>query len=392
MKHIFLKYIFLPFVNFLLSLLSFSIKSLQTIKTATEKGKLFKLLLDKFRLFVFLPFIVLIVIGLLSLNFTILKFLILILFLLISVAYLTLVERKILASIQRRKGPNVVGVWGLLQPLADGLKLFTKEIILPSHANKILFIFAPILTLAVGLLSWAVIPFGLGMFFTELNIGILYLLAVSSIGVYGIIIGGWASNSKYAFLGALRSTAQMISYELVIGFSILSVAVCASSFNLNAIVLAQQTIWYCFPLFPLFFVFIISCLAETNRHPFDLPEAEAELVSGYNVEYSSMGFALFFLAEYANMLLMGSLGTILFLGGWLAPFPFNIQLINFLPGSFWFSVKVCFFVIVFVVARAILPRYRYDQLMRLGWKVFLPFTLSWFLYTSSILISFNWLV
>lgn len=323
--------------------------------------------------------------------YTILKFLVLVLPLLIAVAYFTLVERKVLASIQRRRGPNVVGTFGLLQPLADGLKLFVKETVLPSNADVVLFIFAPILAFFLSLLSWTVIPLGFGMFFTELNIGVLYLLAISSLGVYGIIIGGWSSNSKYSFLGALRSTAQMVSYELTIGFAILSVIVCSKSLNLIAIVLAQKTIWFCIPLFPIFLIFFISCLAETNRHPFDLPEAEAELVSGYNVEYSAMGFALFFLGEYANMLLMSSLTTILFLGGWYAPFPFNIRFIDFLPGSFWFSIKVCFFVVLFVVARAVLPRYRYDQLMRLGWKIFLPFTISWFLYTSSILMSFNWL-
>ena len=315
------------------------------------------------------------------------KILILTLPLLISVAYFTLAERKILASIQRRRGPNVVGTFGLLQPLADGLKLFVKETVLPSNADIILFVLAPILTFFLSLLSWVIIPLGNGMFYTELNIGILYLLAISSLGVYGIIIAGWSSNSKYSFLGALRSAAQMVSYELTIGFTILSVVICAQSLNLIAIVLAQKTIWYCIPLFPLFIIFFIACLAETNRHPFDLPEAEAELVSGYNVEYSAMGFALFFLGEYANMLLMSSLTTILFLGGWLGPFN-----ITFLPGSFWFSLKIVFFVILFIVARAILPRYRYDQLMRLGWKVFLPFTISWFFYTTSILISFNWLI
>nr|YP_009729761.1 NADH dehydrogenase subunit 1 [Plasmopara viticola]QHW07500.1 NADH dehydrogenase subunit 1 [Plasmopara viticola] len=324
--------------------------------------------------------------------YIVLKFLILVLPLLISVAYFTLVERKILASIQRRRGPNVVGTFGLLQPLADGLKLFCKETILPSNADVVLFVFAPILSFFFSLLSWAVIPIGLGMFFTELNIGILYLLAISSLGVYGIIIGGWASNSKYSFLGALRSTAQMISYELTIGFSILSVVICAKSLNLIEIVFAQRTVWYCFPLFPVLIVFFISCLAETNRHPFDLPEAEAELVSGYNVEYSAMGFALFFLGEYANMLLMSSLTTILFFGGWWPPFPFSIKCIDILPASFWFSIKICFFVVLFVVARAILPRYRYDQLMRLGWKIYLPFILSWFLYTDTILITFNWSV
>jgi NADH-quinone oxidoreductase subunit H len=323
--------------------------------------------------------------------YTFLKILILILPLLIAIAYLTLAERKILSSIQRRKGPNVVGVFGLLQPLADGLKLFVKEFIIPSNADTFLFVLAPILTFFLSMLSWVVIPFGSSMYYTELNIGILYLLAISSLGVYGIIIAGWSSNSKYSFLGALRSAAQMVSYELTIGFSILSVIVCAKSLNLIGIVLAQKTIWYCIPLFPIFLIFFISCLAETNRHPFDLPEAEAELVSGYNVEYSAMGFALFFLGEYANMLLMSSLTSILFLGGWLAPFPFNISFLDILPGSFWMSLKICFFIILFVVARAILPRYRYDQLMRLGWKVLLPFSISWFLYTSSILISFNWL-
>lgn len=307
--------------------------------------------------------------------------------LLLSIAYFTLAERKILSSIQRRKGPNVVGTFGLLQPLADGLKLFVKETVLPSNCDVVLFIFAPILTFFLSILSWVVIPFGKGMSYAELNIGILYLLAISSLGVYGIIIAGWSSNSKYAFLGALRSSAQMVSYELTIGFSILSVIICTNSLNLIDIVLCQETIWYCVPLFPIFIIFFISSLAETNRHPFDLPEAEAELVSGYNVEYSAIGFALFFLGEYGNMLLMSSLNTILFLGGWLAPF-----YLNFLPDSFWFGIKVTFFVILFVVARAILPRYRYDQLMRLGWKVFLPFTLGWFILTSSILLSFNWLI
>ena len=314
------------------------------------------------------------------------KIIILILPILIAVAYFTLAERKILSSIQRRKGPNVVGTFGLLQPLADGLKLFVKETVLPSNCDVVLFIFAPILTFFLSLLSWVVIPFGKGMSYAELNIGILYLLAVSSLGVYGIIIAGWSSNSKYAFLGALRSSAQMVSYELTIGFSILSVVVCAQSLNLVEIVLNQQKIWYCVPLFPIFIIFFISSLAETNRHPFDLPEAEAELVSGYNVEYSAMGFALFFLGEYANMLLMSSLNTILFLGGWLDLFH-----LNYIPGPLWFGIKITFFVILFILARAILPRYRYDQLMRLGWKVFLPFTLGWFVYTSSILLSFNWL-
>jgi NADH-quinone oxidoreductase subunit H len=318
---------------------------------------------------------------------TFLKTLFLILPLLIAIAYFTLAERKILSSIQRRKGPNVVGTFGLLQPLADGLKLFVKETVLPSNCDVVLFIFAPILTFFLSLVSWVVIPFGKGMSYAELNIGILYLLAISSLGVYGIIIAGWSSNSKYAFLGALRSSAQMVSYELTISFSILSVVVCARSLNLVDIVLSQQKIWYCIPLFPIFIIFFISSLAETNRHPFDLPEAEAELVSGYNVEYSAMGFALFFLGEYSNMLLMSALTSILFLGGWLAPFFFN-----FIPGPFWLGLKISFFVVLFVLARAILPRYRYDQLMRLGWKVFLPLTLGCFIYTTGILLSFNWLI
>ena len=305
---------------------------------------------------------------------------------LISVAYFTLIERKLLSTIQRRKGPNVVGVFGLLQPLSDGLKLFVKETVLPSNCDVFLFIMAPILTFFLSLLSWAIIPLGDGCFFSEMSLGILYLLAISSLGVYGVIIAGWSSNSKYAFLGALRSTAQMISYELTIGFTILSVILCANSTNLIEIVLAQSNIFFLIPMFPLFIVFGVSILAETNRHPFDLPEAEAELVSGYNVEYSAMGFALFFLGEYANMLLMSSLATILFFGGWFPPLSF----LGFLaPSSFWFSLKVLIFVCFFIVARAILPRYRYDQLMNIGWKVFLPFTLSWLLLTSSLLITFN---
>lgn len=315
------------------------------------------------------------------------KILFLILPLLIGVAYFTLAERKILSTIQRRKGPNVVGSFGLLQPLSDGLKLFVKETVLPSNSDVPLFILAPILTFFLSLLSWIVIPLGEGQFFGEMSLGILYLLAISSLGVYGVIIAGWSSNSKYAFLGALRSTAQMISYELNISFIILSVIACAGSLNLIEIVLSQKYVWYLIPLWPLFIVFCISMLAETNRHPFDLPEAEAELVSGYNVEYSAMGFALFFLGEYANMLLMSSLATILFLGGWLPP----IFFFSFLPSSFWFGLKIIFFVILFVGARGVLPRYRYDQLMTIGWKVFLPFTLSWFLLTVSILLSFNWI-
>lgn len=315
------------------------------------------------------------------------KLITIILPLLLAVAYFTLLERKVLSTIQRRKGPNVVGVFGLLQPLADGLKLFTKESVLPSNSDVILFILAPILSFLLSIVNWAVIPFGFGMSYSEINISILYLLAISSLSIYGVIIAGWSSNSKYSFLGALRSTAQMISYELTIGFSILTVVLCSGSLNLIDIVYAQKNIWFIVPLFPLFIIFCISILAETNRHPFDLPEAEAELVSGYNTEYSGMGFALFFLGEYANMLLMSVLTSLLFLGGWFSIF--NTSKITYF--SFFLSLKIVFFVIFFILARAILPRYRYDQLMSLGWKIFLPFTISWLILTASILISFNWI-
>jgi NADH-quinone oxidoreductase subunit H len=308
--------------------------------------------------------------------------------LLISVAYFTLVERKVMGSIQRRRGPNVIGYLGLLQPLADGLKLFVKETILPSNANTFIFLLAPILTFVLSLLGWAVIPFGDGIVLSDINVGLLYLFAVSSLSVYGILLSGWASNSKYAFLGSIRSAAQMISYEVSIGFIVVTVVLCAGSFNLSEITLAQQNVWYIFPLLPMFFLFVVSALAETNRHPFDLPEAEAELVSGYNVEYSAMGFALFFLGEYANMLLMGSLISTLFLGGWLPPF--SIIPFTLLPGPVWLALKICFFVVLFSWIRAALPRYRYDQLMELGWKTFLPLSLGWMLLTASILISFNW--
>jgi NADH-quinone oxidoreductase subunit H len=320
---------------------------------------------------------------------SLLKILSVVVVVLIGVAYFTLAERKIMGTIQRRKGPNVVGFQGLLQPLADGLKLFVKESILPSNANKALFILAPMLTFGLSLMGWVVIPFGNSLVLADVNIGVLYLLAISSLGVYGIILSGWSSNSKYAFLGALRSAAQMVSYEVSIGFILITVVLCAGSFNLSSIVLAQEKIWFCIPHLPMFVLFFISALAETNRHPFDLPEAEAELVSGYNVEYSAMGFALFFLGEYANMLLMSALTAILFLGGWL-PF-FNFFPFTLLPGSIWFGLKISFFVILFVVMRACLPRFRYDQLMSLGWKVFLPFSLGWLILTASILISFNWL-
>ena len=293
-----------------------------------------------------------------------------------------------MGSIQRRRGPNVIGYLGLLQPLADGLKLFVKETILPSNANTFIFLLAPILTFVLSLLGWAVIPFGDGIVLSDINVGLLYLFAVSSLSVYGILLSGWASNSKYAFLGSIRSAAQMISYEVSIGFIVVTVVLCAGSFNLSEITLAQQNVWYIFPLLPMFFLFVVSALAETNRHPFDLPEAEAELVSGYNVEYSAMGFALFFLGEYANMLLMGSLISTLFLGGWLPPF--SIIPFTLLPGPVWLALKICFFVVLFSWIRAALPRYRYDQLMELGWKTFLPLSLGWMLLTASILISFNW--
>lgn len=320
---------------------------------------------------------------------TILKILTIIVPLLLSVAYFTIAERKLMGIIQRRKGPNVIGFLGLLQPLADGLKLFAKETILPSNSNLVVFLLAPILTFILSLLGWAVIPFSEHIVLADLNVGILYLLAVSSLSVYGILLAGWSSNSKYPFLGALRSAAQMISYEVSIGFVILNVAICTGSFNLSNIVLSQKHTWYILPFFPMFIIFCISMLAETNRHPFDLPEAEAELVSGYNVEYSAMTFALFFLGEYANMLLMSSFVSILFLGGWLPLI--DIFPLNILPGSFWFSLKIILGVIFFIVTRATLPRYRYDQLMHIGWKCFLPFSIGYLLFTVGLLISFNWL-
>jgi NADH-quinone oxidoreductase subunit H len=310
--------------------------------------------------------------------------------LLLAVAYFTVAERKIMGAIQRRRGPNVVGFLGLLQALADGLKLFVKETILPSSSNLGVFLIAPILSFLLSVISWSVIPFSSEIVFADINLGIFYLFAISSLNVYGIVLAGWSSNSKYAFLGALRSAAQMISYEISIGFIILSIAVCVGSLNLSEIVFAQIEIWLVIPLFPLFIIFYVSMLAETNRHPFDLPEAEAELVSGYNVEYSSMTFALFFLAEYSNMLLMSALSSILFLGGWL-PF-FNISFFSyFLPGSFWFSLKILMGAVFFIMTRATLPRYRYDQLMYLGWKSFLPFTIGYLMFTVGILVSFNWL-
>lgn len=320
---------------------------------------------------------------------TVLKILSIVVPLLIAVAYFTIAERKIMGSIQRRRGPNVVGYIGLLQPLADGLKLFAKETTLPASANTGIFLLAPSLSFVLSLIGWSVIPFSEGTVLCDINLGILYLFAISSLNVYGILFAGWSSNSKYAYLGALRSAAQMISYEISIGFTVLSVVICAGSFNLSTIVLAQKKIWFIFPLLPIFIIFYVSMLAETNRHPFDLPEAEAELVSGYNVEYSAMTFALFFLGEYANMLLMSTLSAILFLGGWLPPL--DIFFFNIIPGPLWLSLKIIMGATFFIVTRATLPRYRYDQLMFLGWKCFLPLTLGYLLFTVGILISFNWL-
>lgn len=306
-----------------------------------------------------------------------LKILIIIVFLLISVAFFTLAERKVLGAMQRRKGPNVVGIYGLLQPLSDGLKLFVKEFVLPSSANTFLFIFAPILTFIVSLVGWGVVPFSKYSILAEIDISLLYIFAVSALGIYGIIFSGWSSNSKYPFLGSLRSTAQMVSYELSLGFLVIIVSFFSSSFNLQKIIEIQENgTWLGVFFSSLAIIFFICSLAETNRHPFDLPEAEAELVSGYNVEYSSMSFALFSLGEYANMLMMCSTNVILFWGGWLPP----IKVLGVLPDFFWFSVKLCFFVLLFIWARAALPRYRYDQLMSLGWKVYLPFTLSFLLF------------
>ena len=315
------------------------------------------------------------------------KVLIIIVPILISVAYFTLAERKIMGAIHRRRGPNVVGTYGLLQPLADGFKLFVKETVIPSNANSFIFIFSPMLTFIISLMGWAVIPFGFYSTLSELNLGILYIFAISSLGVYGIIMSGWSSNSKYAFLGALRSAAQMVSYEVSIGFIIATIVVCVGSFNLQEVVNAQKNVWFIIPFFPLFLIFFISGLAETNRHPFDLPEAEAELVSGYNVEYSAMGFALFSLGEYSNMLLMSAFIIVIFLGGWFSPLLF----LSFIPGFFWFSLKICIFVILFIWMRAALPRYRYDQLMSLGWKGFLPLSISYLTLIFCIFISLNML-
>lgn len=309
--------------------------------------------------------------------------------LLVAVAYLTYAERKVLAAAQLRRGPNVVGPFGLLQPIADALKLLTKETVIPTGANRGVFLAAPILTFVLSLIAWAVIPFGPGLVIANINVGILYLFAISSLGVYGIIMAGWSSNSKYAFLGALRSAAQMVSYEVSIGFVMVSVLLCVGSLNLSAIVEAQKTVWFCLPLLPMFVVFFISGLAETNRSPFDLPEGESELVAGFFVEYSSMSFALFYLGEYANMILMSAMVSVLFLGGWLAPV--GVAPFTWIPGPVWFAAKIAFVLFCFLWVRATMPRFRYDQLMRLGWKVFLPLSLFWLVATAGVLVTTGWL-
>ena len=308
---------------------------------------------------------------------------------LISVAFLVYAERKVLALIQLRRGPNIVGPFGILQSFADALKLITKENIIPSGSNKIVFILAPIITMVLSLAGWAVIPFAPGGVGSDINVGIMYLFAVSSLGVYGIIMAGWASNAQYPFLGALRSAAQMVSYEVSIGFVIITVLLCVGSLNLSKIVLAQQTVWFAIPLLPMFIIFFISALAETNRLPFDLPEDESTLVAGFFTEYSSASFVLFFLGEYASMILMSSMTVILFLGGWLPPF--DVYPLNVVPGVIWFTVKVIFILFLFIWVRGTFPRYRYDQLMRLGWKVFLPFSLFWVVATSGFLVYFDML-
>ena len=306
---------------------------------------------------------------------------------LVSVAMIVWLDRRVWAFVQKRQGPNVVGPFGLLQSLADALKYIFKEIIIPASSNKVIFILAPIITMTLALIAWAVIPFGEGKVLANINVGILYIFAVSSLGVYGIIMGGWASNSKYPFLGSIRSAAQMVSYEVSIGIIIINVLLCVGSLNLSDIVLAQQNIWFIIPLFPMFVIFFISALAETNRPPFDLPEAEAELVAGYQTEYSGMMYAMFWLGEYANILLMCALGSILFLGGWLSPidlYPFNL-----IPGAIWLILKILLLFILFALVKAVVPRYRYDQLMRLGWKIFLPLSLTYVVLTASYLFYFN---
>jgi NADH-quinone oxidoreductase subunit H len=307
--------------------------------------------------------------------------------LIIGMAYLTYAERKVLAAMQLRQGPATVGPFGLLQPIADGIKLLSKETIIPTGANRVLFVIAPMMTFALSLVAWAVIPVSAGGALANINVGVLYLFAISSLGVYGILMAGWASNSRYAFLGGMRSAAQMVSYEVSIGLVLVCVLLTAGSLNLSQIVEADRPWWVTILLLPMFIVFVISALAETNRAPFDLPEGESELVGGYNVEYSAMTFALFFLGEYMNMILMSGMATILFLGGWLPPF--GLAVLDFLPGPLWFILKVCFVLFLFLWARATLPRYRYDQLMRLGWKIFLPFTLVWVVLVSGVLLYNN---
>ena len=326
--------------------------------------------------------------GYLSIIFhEIYKILFLLIPVLVSVAMIVWLDRRVWAFVQKRQGPNVVGPFGLLQSLADALKYIFKEIIIPASSNKVIFILAPIITMTLALVAWAVIPFSENYVLADINVGILYIFAVSSLGVYGIIMGGWASNSKYPFLGAIRSAAQMVSYEVSIGIIIINVLLCVGSLNLNDIVIAQQKMWFVIPLFPMFVIFFISALAETNRPPFDLPEAEAELVAGYQTEYSGMMYAMFWLGEYANILLMCALGSILFLGGWLSPieiYPFNL-----VPGGVWLSLKILLLFFLFALVKAIVPRYRYDQLMRLGWKIFLPFSLLYVVLTASYLFYFN---
>ena len=306
---------------------------------------------------------------------------------LVSVAMIVWLDRRVWAFVQKRQGPNVVGPFGLLQSLADALKYIFKEIIIPASSNKIIFVLAPIITMTLALIAWAVIPFGIDQVLADINVGILYIFAVSSLGVYGIIMGGWASNSKYPFLGSIRSAAQMVSYEVSIGIIIINVLLCVGSLNLNDIVIAQKNMWFIIPLFPMFVIFFISSLAETNRPPFDLPEAEAELVAGYQTEYSGMMYAMFWLGEYANILLMCALGSILFLGGWLSPidlYPFDL-----IPGAIWLIFKILLLFILFALVKATVPRYRYDQLMRLGWKIFLPLSLTYVVLTASYLFYFN---
>ena len=315
------------------------------------------------------------------------KILYLLIPILVSVAMIVWLDRRVWAFVQKRKGPNVVGPFGLFQSLADALKYIFKEIIIPASSNKTVFVLAPITTMTLALISWAVIPFSEDFVLANINVGILYLFAISSLGVYGIIMGGWASNSKYPFLGAIRSAAQMVSYEVSIGVIIINVLLCVGSLNLTDIVLAQEKIWFIIPLFPMFVIFFISALAETNRPPFDLPEAEAELVAGYQTEYSGMMYAMFWLGEYANILLMCAMGSILFLGGWLSPI--NIYPFGILPPALWFIIKILLLFILFALVKAIVPRYRYDQLMKLGWKIFLPFSLIWVVLTAGFLLYFD---